>query len=221
MIKSIQLIAVLALLALPLTATAEGVHRPDQNPGTPEQVAAGKTSFAMCAGCHGAEGEGLVGVGPRLNSTNYLAAAPNSFFEQTIKTGRAGTNMIAWGPALGDETVANLVAYIRSWQTAAGETLDEAPLKGSLEIGTAKWVDICSRCHGRSGAGYSEAGSGTGIGRSAFLDVASNGFLRAVITRGKDNTAMRPFSADSPVSVADLTPEEVDSIIQYLRANAW
>ncbi len=218
---SLQLIAVLALLALPLSVIAEGVHRPDQSPGTPEQIAAGKTSFAMCGGCHGMEGEGLVGVGPRLNSKNYLAAAPNSFFEETIKTGREGTNMIAWGATLGDETVANLVAYIRSWQTAAGDPLDESPLKGSLEVGKTKWVDICSRCHGRSGAGYSEAGSGTGIGRKAFLDVASNGFLRAVILKGKDNTAMRPFSTDSPVSVADLTPEEVDSVIQYLRANAW
>lgn len=219
--RSLQLMAGLALLALPLSVIAEGVHRPDQSPGTPEQVAAGKASFAMCGGCHGMEGEGLVGVGPRLNSTNYLAAAPNTFFEQSIKNGREGTNMIAWGAALGDETVANLVAYIRSWQTVAGGELDEGPLQGSVELGKSKWVDICSRCHGRSGAGYSEAGSGTGIGRSAFLNVASNGFLRSVIRTGKDNTAMRAFSTDSPVSVADLTDEEVDSIIQYLRANAW
>jgi cytochrome c oxidase cbb3-type subunit III len=200
---------------------ADSIHRPDQTPGSAEQIAQGKTAYAMCAGCHGMEGEGRVGVAPRLNSKNYLAAAPNDFFAETIKKGRAGTNMIAFGAAMQPEQVDALVAYIRDWQTEKGVSLDQTPLTGTVEQGTKLWADICSRCHGMSAAGYSEAGSGTGIGRKDFLDVSSDGFLRALIKTGKDNTPMRSFSEDSPVTVADLTSEEIDSIIKYLRSNAW
>jgi len=195
--------------------------RDDQSAGSAEQIAAGQAAFAMCGGCHGMNGEGVVGVGPRLNSANYLAAAPDSFFHDTLMKGRAGTNMMAFGASLPAEQVDGLVAYIRSWQTTDSIELDESPLAGTVEMGESVWNDICSRCHGRSGAGYSEAGSGTGIGRKDFLDVASNGFLRAVIKNGKDNTQMKSFSTNSPISVADLTDEQIDAVIRYLRANAW
>jgi hypothetical protein len=45
--------------------------------------------------------------------------------------------------------------------------------------------------------------------------------LRGIIKNGKDNTAMRPFDKKSPVAVANLTDEEIDSIILHLRKNAW
>ena len=209
------------LLAGSLVALAGDIHRDDQAPGTAEQVQKGQQLYAMCGGCHGMEGEGRVGVAPRLNSTNYLAAAPNSFFSETLVKGREGTNMVAFGASMSEDDVQAVTAYIRSWQTTQGVELDESELKGSVGEGQQLWNDVCSRCHGRSGAGYSEAGSGTGIGRTDFLDVTSDGFLRALIKDGKDNTQMRSFSTDSPVAVADLTDEEIDSIIQYLRANAW
>lgn len=207
---------------LSAAAAADGVNRrADQGAGTEEQVAKGQELFATCAGCHGTEGEGKVGVAPRLNSDSYLAVVDNQFLVDTIKDGRTGTNMIAWGPMLGDDGVDAVVAYIRNWQTKDGETLEDAPLTGSIEDGGQLFKDICARCHGRSGAGYSEAGSGTGIGRKAFLDQANDALLRGIIKKGKDNTAMRPFDGSSPVAVADLTEEQIDGIIKYLRANAW
>jgi mono/diheme cytochrome c family protein len=196
-------------------------HREDQAPGTKAQVERGKQLFAACGGCHGAEGEGRVAMAPRLNSDSYLAVVGNEFLTQTIREGRAGTNMIPWGKAQTPEDTAAVVAFIRNWQASDGVELDQSELKGDLAVGERVYRDICSRCHGRSGAGYLEAGSGTGIGRKAFLDQASNGMLRAIVAKGKDNTAMRPFDAKSPVAVANLTPEEIDSVIAYLRKNAW
>lgn len=205
-----------------MSATAVAFEpRADQSPGTPEQVSHGKEKFATCAGCHGEAGEGRVGMGPRLNSSSYLAIVSNDFISRTIREGRPGTNMISWASMMNDEDIAGLVAYIRSWQADDGVQLNDAPLTGTADAGQKLYMSICSRCHGRSGAGYSEAGSGTGIGRKAFLDQASDGMLRAVIAKGKDNTAMRPFDEKSPVAVANLSPDEIDSIIKYLRANAW
>jgi len=222
-VKPFSLLATTALVfgGLALTATAGDIHRADQAPGDADAVAAGKVSYAACGGCHGVEGEGKVGIAPRLNSSSYLAVVSNEFLKKTIVEGREGTNMIAWGTAFPEETVNNIVSYIRSWQTTPGVELDESELKGDKKTGEALYKDICSRCHGRSAAGYSEAGAGTGIGRKGFLGQASNGTLRAIVRLGKDNTAMRSFDEKSPVAVANLTDEEVDSIIQYLRANAW
>ena len=208
------------LMASP--AMGDGVRfRDDQKPGTEDQVRLGKEKFAMCAGCHGAEGEGRVGMAPRLNSPSYLSVVSNEFLKRTIMEGRTGTNMAPLGQTMKPEEVDALVAYIRTWQTKDGVPLDESELKGDMATGEKLYRDICSRCHGQSGAGYSEAGSGTGIGREAFLSQASDGILRALIKNGKDNTAMRPFDAKSPVAVANLSDEEIDSIIQYLRAKAW
>ncbi len=218
----IRSIAAAAALLLSGAASADdSMYRADQAPGTPEQVEAGKAAFAMCAACHGMEAEGKVGVAPRLNSSNYLAVAPNDFFKQTLMKGRTGTNMAPLGAGMPPEQVDAIIAYIRSLQDKPGVQLDDSPLKGDVATGEKLWNDICVRCHGKAGAGYSEAGSGTGIGRKDFLDVASDGFLRAVIRLGKDNTPMRSFSDDSPVAIANLSDAEIDSIIQYLRANAW
>jgi len=213
-----------AVLALAMAMPALGgdvEFRDDQKPGTPEQVELGKSQFAMCAGCHGAEGEGRVGIAPRLNSGSYLAVVGNDFLKRTIMEGRTGTNMAPFGASMQPEQVDGLVAFIRNWQTKPGIEINNAELDGDLAVGEKMWNNICARCHGRSGAGYSEAGSGTGIGRKGFLDQATDGMLRAVIKYGKDNTAMRPFDSKSPVAVANLTDREIDSVILYLRQNAW
>jgi len=217
--RSLALLA--ALLLVPLSAGADGLYRADQTPGDQAQIDRGKATFAMCVGCHGVDGEGQIGVGPNIHSSNYMAMAPNELLVRTVTEGRTGTNMIAWGPILQDNGIADVVAFLRSWQTEPGIELDESPLTGDAATGEEVYQRICATCHGRNGAGYSELGSGTGIGRAAFLSMATDGFLRGVIKEGKDNTPMRPFSADSPVAVANLTDLEIDSIIQYLRTSAW
>lgn len=214
-------LAMIALILLPATVGADGIYRADQAPGTAEQIARGKASFAMCVGCHGPTGEGQIGVGPNISSTNYLATASNDLLTKTISEGRVGTNMIPWGATLQESGVADMVAFLRSWQTTQGVELDESPLRGDEATGEKLYGEICATCHGRNGAGYSELGSGTGVGRAAFLGMATDGFLRQIIKDGKDNTAMRPFSKTSPVAVANLTDDEIDGIIKYLRANAW
>jgi cytochrome c oxidase cbb3-type subunit 3 len=209
------------LMMVSVAMAGSVTHRDDQAPGTADEVNRGKELYATCAGCHGADGEGKVGTAPRLNSASYLSVVSNGFLMKTIKEGRTGTNMMAWGAAMSDVDIKAVVSYIRTWQSTDGLELDESELTGTAEQGATLYRDICSRCHGRSAAGYSEAGSGTGIGRQVFLGQATDGMLRGIIKTGKDNTAMRPFSADSPVAVANLEKEQIDSIIKYLRKNAW
>ncbi len=184
-------------------------------------VETGKVLFATCAACHGREAEGRIRVGPRIASESYLAAASDAFLLETIREGRAGTTMVAWKERFDDEQIQGLVAYLRSLHDVEPADLDESPLNGDATNGAEVFRSICSGCHGRAGAGYQETANGTGIGRRAFLDSASNGFMRYVVTHGKSQTAMRGFDKESKTAVANLTPQEIDDTIAYLRQNSW
>ncbi len=188
---------------------------------TPALIAEGKKLFGQCAACHGDNGEGRIGVGPRLVSKSFLAAASDSMLIRTISHGRAGTTMIPWRAALTQNQIRAIIAYVRSLAPAKALALNEKPLKGDLKSGGKLYFSICSACHGRAGAGYQETANGTGIGRRAFLDSVSNGFLRYLIRNGKDQTKMRPFASGSKVAVANLNDQQIDDVIVYLRTKAW
>jgi cytochrome c oxidase subunit 2 len=190
----------------------------EHNPAT---IAKGKALFATCGACHGMQGEGRQGMGPRLNSKTFLAAASDDFLVQTISRGRTGTTMIPWGASFKEEDIQSIVAYLRSLNPAPAATLNESPLNGDAARGAKLYATICAACHGKSGAGYQETANGTGIGRAAFLDSVSNGFLRYIIKHGKSGTPMRPFDKNSKVAVANLTDQQVDDVIAHLRSQSW
>ena len=187
----------------------------------PEAVAEGQALFAVCASCHGARGEGRMGIGPRLNSTSFLAAASDDLLVRTITQGRAGTTMIGWGASFESAQIEAIVAYLRSWADVPPAALDERPLEGTAAAGAETFRNICASCHGQQGGGYLESANGTGIGRSAFLSEVSNGYLRYLIQNGKSGTPMRPFSEKSRVAVANLSDRQIADVIAHLRASAW
>lgn len=206
--------------ALGAGATASELRvRADQTPGTPAQVAQGERLFETCAQCHGPEGEGRLGKAPRLHEDGYLAVVGNDYLYQTIRQGRPGTDMISWGTWLSQDETRALVAYIRSWQEHESVELDESPLRGDPAKGGEIFAARCATCHGANALGYAEGGQGLGIGRFWFLEQASNGMIRAIVMRGKPGTPMPAFGHAGAHSPTPLTLEEVDSVIQWLRAN--
>ncbi len=80
-----------------------------------------------------------------------------------------------------------------------------------------QWFDyICSTCHGVKGDGYAAGGTGTAIGKLGFLGKVSDGYIRTTIKEGRSNTRMLSFQG--PAGLANLTNEEIDDIIVYLRS---
>lgn len=75
---------------------------------------------ALCAECHGKEGEGP--QAPALNNQELLNAATNGYLFATISLGRAGTEMPSWGRgsekyrALSSQERHDIVTYLRRWQ---------------------------------------------------------------------------------------------------------
>lgn len=189
---------------------------------TAENIATGKEVFdGRCVSCHGAGGEGRIGMGPALASKSFLEAASDEMLLTTIVKGRAGTTMIPWEGAMTRDEIGQVASYIRSLADHELAELDESPLQGKAEMGEELYRAICARCHGNNGGGYSESSSGTGIGRKVFLDVVSDGYIRHIVKHGKSGTKMRSFEEGAPAAVANLTDVEIDSIIAYLRGQAW
>jgi len=220
------LIGCIPLLLLALKATAEPAVKDRPNNArwveiSERNVELGKATFRMCRACHGEKAAGRIGVGPRIASKTYLAAASDDFLARTIKNGRSATTMIAWGKILSDQQVEAVIAYLRFVEPVEPAVLDESDLEGVAGRGEQIFRSVCSGCHGRSGAGYQETANGTGIGRRAFLDSASNGFVRYIVSHGKSQTKMRGFGARNVTAVANLSDQEIDDTIAYLRANAW
>ena len=79
---------------------------------------AGKAKFAMCAACHGAEGQGSDAMGiplgaPNLTDNIWLYGGSPRAVETSIANGRAGV-MPAWDKILGEQKVHVISAYVYS-----------------------------------------------------------------------------------------------------------
>ena len=84
----------------------------------PDLAKAGKGKFALCAGCHGSEGQGSLALGlpmgaPNLTDNIWLYGGSKRAIEESIRYGRAGV-MPPWKDILGEEKVHLVSAYVYS-----------------------------------------------------------------------------------------------------------
>lgn len=79
-----------------------------------------------CASCHGLNGEG--GIGPALNSQQFLQAAADDQIQLLIAVGVPGSQMGAYsqdfGGPLTTEQIKALQVFIRSWEPDAPDRPD-------------------------------------------------------------------------------------------------
>jgi len=173
-----------------------------------------------CEVCHQADAIGDPGVAPSLTNQELLATASDKFLMGTIRDGREDTGMPPFAH-LGRSGVTAIVAYLRSHATEPNRSaeIDAQPdAQGDPRLGKHWYVNVCSTCHGLAGDGYDSEGAGTAIGLPGFLDKASDGFIRETIAKGRSNTRMLAFTG--PTGLANLSDQEVDDIIVYLRTLA-
>lgn len=170
-----------------------------------------------CVFCHQADAIGKAGFAPSLTNPEFLSTASDELLLGTIRDGRLGTGMPPFAH-LGLDGIEAIGVYLRAHselpdRSAEIDSQDRAqgdPVAGKL------WFDqICATCHGPQGDGYIAGGTGTAIGKAGFLNKVSDGFIRTTIKFGRSNTRMRGFSG--PAGLANLTDQEIDDIIVYLR----
>ena len=173
-----------------------------------------------CSVCHQADAIGEPGVAPSLINPELLSISSDKFLMGTIRDGREDTGMPPFAH-LGRKNVQAIVAYLRAHAKTANraDEVDAQPdARGDPRLGQQWYNYICSTCHGLSGDGYEAGGTGTAIGLPGFLDKASDGFIRETIKHGRSNTRMLAFQGSA--GLANLSDQEIDDIIVYLRSLA-
>ena len=173
-----------------------------------------------CSVCHQADAIGKPGFAPSLTNPELLSIASDKFFESTIRDGRPGTGMPPFSH-LGRKNIKAIVAYLRAHTKLPDRSaeVDAQPKSfGDERLGKQWFDDICSTCHGVNGDGYAAGGTGTAIGKAGFLNKVSDGFIRETIKYGRSNTRMLGFSG--PTAMANMSDQEIDDVIAYMRTLA-
>jgi len=119
-----------ATLLPTIEPTAEPESTTDEGADTanidydPDVVAHGETMFVACAACHGPDGKGVPNLGKNLVDSEFVDSLSDDELVDFIKVGRpiwdplntTGIDMPPKGgnPALSDDEILAIVAYIRS-----------------------------------------------------------------------------------------------------------
>jgi len=115
---------------------------------------AGKQKSAVCAGCHGADGNSTQSAFPRIAglNTNYLLLQLHAF-----KTGRRKSDIMQGiVAALSEQDMADLAVYFSKQKMHPTRTWPKVlslQLRANLEIGASLYRQRCARCHGLTGRG--------------------------------------------------------------------
>jgi len=173
-------------------------------------IEAGAVLYAEnCVACHGVQGEG--GVGPALNSKEFLELSPDELVFSLTRTGVPGTRMPAWGQAFGgpftDEQVLQITAFIRAWEPDAPEIVEEPSAPDPVR-GAAIFSQTCFVCHGVNGEGTERAPALNDPERLGQLD---DGWYRNTIARGRPAKGM-------PTWGTVLSPAEINDVVALIAA---
>lgn len=163
-----------------------------------------------CSGCHGRTGEG--GIGPKLNSDDFLRAVDDRYLYNTLTKGRPGTAMPAWKNMLPSQ-MAGLIKHLRSWQSDKTPlTLSTPRIRGDAELGAIHYKTACERCHGVEAVGS----VGSQLANKEFLRATTDAQLYQWIAHGRSGSAMRGFLAKAQGPV-ELSPAQIMNVIAYIR----
>ncbi len=191
--------------------------------GEREFAADGATLYgAFCSGCHGRQGEGVRYGGmapfPAVANPDFLAVASDEFIARTIREGRPGRRMPAWGdPASGlrPDEIDAIVAHLRRLGGTPAPPAESRPArwaKGDVGEGARLYATYCQGCHGNKGQGL----EGPALHNKALLAGATDTYLFETISRGRAGTSMNAFSKPSTVLPA-LTAAEIESLVSFIR----
>ncbi len=125
--KKVLWMLIVSLLMLALSARGGG--EPDAPPPEPKpsgDAAHGEELFVTCLACHGEGGVGIEGLGKDMTSSEFIQNQSEQELLDFIKIGRTtsdpenttGVDMPPKGgnPALSDDDLLDIIAYIRSIQ---------------------------------------------------------------------------------------------------------
>jgi cytochrome c553 len=177
-------------------------------------AAAGQAKSAICAACHGMDGNSMVPTWPKLagQHENYLVRQVT-----LIKSGaRMVPEMAGIVPGLSGQDIEDISAYFSS-QANNGGVADESKLEtgerifraGNAETG----VPACMACHGPAGEGNPLAGYPALTGQHSVYTAKALTRFRAGENWGEKDALSQIMNG----SAAELTDEEIEAVASYIQ----
>jgi mono/diheme cytochrome c family protein len=168
---------------------------------------------AVCAQCHGVNGEG--GAGPSLRDADFQLQNSDEDIFSTINRGHDATSMIAWGEILTSGQIQELVDFIRTLAiTDVGKSSDQSSFSEDV---LPIFDRACNACHGSLG----------GWDGSSYETVMTSGNNAPVVIPGDpDNSLLiqkllgtQTEGTIMPPSGA-LPDREIQIVINWIQAGA-
>ena len=173
-------------------------------------AAAGQAKAALCATCHGNDGNSELAINPKLagQNTNYLVKQLMDF-----KSGaRPSVTMAAMVLSLSEQDMQDIAAWYASQQvTLQGADLELLELAESLYRAGNKELSVaaCSACHSPTGQGNAPAGFPALGGQHAEYTLQQLKAFRSG-DRANDTSAMMR------TVVERLTDNELEALASYV-----
>jgi cytochrome c553 len=179
---------------------------------------AGQGKAAVCAACHGVDGNSVVPNWPKI------AGQHADYLERQIGLIKSGNRpvpeMVGIVVSLSDQDIADLAAYFSLQTKTAGLTDETLLANGEMlyRAGNPETdVPACMSCHGPAGEGNPLAGYPSLAGQhSVYSEKMLKGF-RTGLTWGDDDASSK-IMADVTKRLTDDEIKAVSSYIQGLHA---
>ncbi len=189
------------------------VELPPEVAGTEVTLSGPDIYQAVCAQCHGDDGEG--GIGPAFADPKFQSQWTDQEIFDTINLGHEATVMIAWGEILSAEQIHELVLYIR--QLGSGlEATPEGPPSFSQDI-LPIFARECAACHGTLG----------GWDSTSYQAVMETGANTPVVVPGnaEDSLLAQKLLGTQTIGGAmppggQLSDAEIQLVIDWINAGA-
>lgn len=166
-----------------------------------EAMSAARNIFGnTCAACHGSDARGAIGF-PNLTDNDWLHGGTPDDILETVTNGRVAV-MPPFGPALGENGVSEMVAYVA---TLSGH---KAPAD-LAKAGAAKFQMLCVACHGPDGKGNIVIGA-PNLTDDVWLFGANTAQIGETISKGRQNTM--------PAHLPLLGPDRVRLMAAYVMS---
>ena len=177
-------------------------------------AATGQAKSAICAACHGADGNSSVPNWPKLAGQHeqYLARQLT-----LIKSGaRPVPEMMGITPGISDEDILHLSAYFASQQNTGGVADETKVALGEriFRAGNAdSGVPACMACHGPAGEGNPLAGYPALAGQHAVYTASMLQRFSGGENWGEDDAASQVMNG----AASELTDAEIEAVASYIQ----
>lgn len=186
------------------------VHKVVAHSTMTKSALAGKEKAAACASCHGADGNSLVAMYPKLagQSASYLIKQLKEFKDGT----RKNAIMAGMSAALSEQDSIDLASYFAAQKATTGNGKSNVLGKKLYFGGDAKrGIPACVACHGVKGQGIPQAGFPAVAGQNAeYLLTQLKSFHRGERANDK-NGVMRGVTRK-------LKDKQAAALVQYMSS---